>query len=111
MLNETQERWCSESRWDFSDLKALFINCTLKKSPDPSHTDGLVRIAATIMEKNGVAVERIRALDHQIAIGASSRERANPALRGLRRSHVQAIRVGRSQPRLHPVRAADRGGG
>ena len=69
MLNEQQEKWCSESRWDFSDLKALFINCTLKRSPAPSHTDGLVRIARTIMEKNGVAVDAVRAVDHDIAYG------------------------------------------
>ena len=51
MLNELQERWCSESRWDFSDLKALFLNCTLKRSPEMSHTDGLIRISRAIMEK------------------------------------------------------------
>ena len=34
MLNEQQERWCAESRWDFSDLTALFLNCTLKRSPE-----------------------------------------------------------------------------
>ena len=69
MLNELQEKWCAESRWDFSDLTALFINCTLKKSPETSHTGGLVRIAAAIMEKNGVSVDRIRAVDHEIASG------------------------------------------
>ncbi len=69
MLNELQENWCSESTWDFSDLKALFINCTLKRSPAVSHTDGLVRIARAIMEKNKVAVEEIRAIDHDIATG------------------------------------------
>jgi multimeric flavodoxin WrbA len=69
MLNELQERWCSESRWDFSDLRALFINCTLKPSPQLSHTDGLVAIARAIMEKNGVAVETVRAVDHDIASG------------------------------------------
>jgi multimeric flavodoxin WrbA len=69
MLNELQERWCSESRWDFSGLRALFINCTLKPSPQLSHTDGLVAIARAIMEKNGVAVETVRAVDHDIASG------------------------------------------
>ncbi len=69
MLNEQQEQWCTESKWDFSDLKALFINCTLKRSPEPSHTDGLVRIARTIMEKNGVTVDAVRAVDHDIAYG------------------------------------------
>ncbi len=69
MLNELQERWCSESRWDFSDLKALFINCTLKRSPALSHTDGLVRIARAIMEKNGIEVDEVRPVDHEIATG------------------------------------------
>ncbi len=69
MLNERQEQWCAESRWDFSDLKALFLNCTLKKSPELSHTDGLVRIARAIMERNGVAVEALRPVDYDIAFG------------------------------------------
>ncbi|MDJ0983378.1 MAG: hypothetical protein QNI94_17270, partial [Kiloniellales bacterium] len=69
MLNELQEKFCSESTWDFSDLKALFLNCTLKKSPELSHTDGLVRIARAILEKNGVAVEVLRPVDHDIATG------------------------------------------
>ncbi len=69
MLNEQQEQWCTESKWDFSDLKALFINCTLKRSPEPSHTDGLVGIARTIMEKKGVSVDAVRAVDHDIAYG------------------------------------------
>ncbi len=54
---------------DFSDLKALIINCTLKKSPEKSNTDGLVKISQTIMEKQGVKVEEIRAIDHDIATG------------------------------------------
>lgn len=54
---------------DFSDLKALFINCTLKKSPDTSNTEGLVKISRTIMEKQGVKTELIRAIDHDIAPG------------------------------------------
>ena len=69
MLNERQEQWCAESRWDFTDLKALFLNCTLKRSPELSHTDGLVRIARAIMERNGVAVEALRPVDYDIAFG------------------------------------------
>lgn len=69
MLNERQEQWCAESRWDFSDLKALFLNCTLKRSPELSHTDGLVRISRAIMERNGVAVEALRPVDYDIAFG------------------------------------------
>ena len=28
-LTEKQEELCDQSRWDFSDLKAIYINCTL----------------------------------------------------------------------------------
>ncbi len=51
-LNEQQERMCAESRWDFSDLRALFLNCTLKRSPERSHTEGLIDISKAILEKN-----------------------------------------------------------
>jgi multimeric flavodoxin WrbA len=54
---------------DFSDLRALFVNCTLKRSPEMSHTQGLVDVSAAIMRKNGVAVDEFRAIDHDIAIG------------------------------------------
>ncbi len=57
------------SRWDFSGLSALFLNCTLKRSPELSHTEGLVRISRAIMEKNGVSVEELRPVDHDIAYG------------------------------------------
>ncbi|MEX2468078.1 MAG: flavodoxin family protein [Gemmatimonadota bacterium] len=54
---------------DFTDLKALFINCTLKPSPQLSHTSGLIDNARAIMEKQGVSVDVIRAVDHDIAYG------------------------------------------
>lgn len=53
----------------FSNLKAVFINGTLKKSPRLSHTDGLINISKNIMEKNGVSVDVIRAVDHVIPCG------------------------------------------
>lgn len=68
-LNQQQQQDCDNSQWDFSDLKALFINCTLKKSPQMSHTDGLVGISRAIMEANNVQVDAIRAVDHDIAFG------------------------------------------
>ncbi len=54
---------------DFSNLRALFVNCTLKRSPERSNTQGLVDISAAIMRKHGVHVEVIRAVDHDIATG------------------------------------------
>ena len=68
-LSEKQLEMCESSKWDFSDLTALFINCTLKKSPEMSHTQGLIDISKAIMEKNGVSVEVLRAVDHDIAYG------------------------------------------
>jgi len=57
------------SDYDFSNLRALFINCTLKRSPEKSNTQGLVDISANIMRKHGVDVEVLRAVDHDIATG------------------------------------------
>ncbi len=56
-------------RTRYSDLKALFLNCTLKRSPELSHTQGLIDIAAGIMRRNGVSVDQLRPVDHQIAYG------------------------------------------
>jgi multimeric flavodoxin WrbA len=56
-------------KYDFSDLKAIFFNCTLKKSPAVSNTEGLLNVSRGIMEKHGVQVEVIRAIDHDIATG------------------------------------------
>ena len=33
-LTEMQAELCERSTTDYSDLKAFFINCTLKRSPD-----------------------------------------------------------------------------
>ena len=69
MLNEMQNRLCDESRWDFTDLRALFVNCTLKRSPEPSHTAGLMSVAVTIMGKNGVEIDQLRLVDHAVPPG------------------------------------------
>ncbi len=53
----------------FNGLRAIFLNCTLKKSPEQSHTEGLLRIPQSIMEKNGITVEILRPVDYQIAFG------------------------------------------
>jgi multimeric flavodoxin WrbA len=68
-LDARQEKLCTESRWDFSGLSALFLNCTLKKSPEQSHTEGLIRISRAIMDRNGVATELLRPVDYDIAPG------------------------------------------
>ena len=54
---------------DYSDLSALVINCTLKRSPEGSHTDKLLGIPETILVENGVALEQVRLVDHEVAPG------------------------------------------
>lgn len=54
---------------DFTGLKALFFNGTLKKSPEVSNTEGLLRASMELMEKHGVKAELIRTIDHDIATG------------------------------------------
>jgi multimeric flavodoxin WrbA len=68
-LTEIDEQLCATSEWDFSDLRALYINCTLKRSPEISHTQALADRSIAIMERNGVHVDVIRAIDHEIATG------------------------------------------
>jgi multimeric flavodoxin WrbA len=69
MLTTRQEELCTSSTWDFSDLRALFVSCTLKPSPAPSNTEGLMAIAQEIMRRNGVTVDQVRAVDHELAPG------------------------------------------
>lgn len=68
-LNEKQAALCTSSRWNFSDLRAILLNCTLKRSPELSHTEGLMNISQAIMQKNGIAVEMLRPVDFDIAYG------------------------------------------
>ena len=55
--------------YDFSNLRAIVFNGTLKKGPATSNTDGLIKVSTDIMQKHGVEVEVIRTIDHDIATG------------------------------------------
>ena len=57
------------SETDYSDLRAMFINCTLKRSPKVSNTQGLMDVSINLMREQGVEVENLRAIDHKIATG------------------------------------------
>jgi multimeric flavodoxin WrbA len=50
----------------------LIINCTLKPSPQTSNTEALARVVAEAMEKDGVTVDWVRAVDHDIKPGVES---------------------------------------
>ena len=69
MLNRQQTELCDSSTTDYTDLSALFLNCTLKRSPELSHTEGLMNISAAIMQVNGIATETIRPVDYDLAHG------------------------------------------
>lgn len=69
MLSDRQERQCEENQWDFSNLNALFLNCTLKPSPELSHTETLFEVPREILEKNGVSTKQLRPVDYDIPPG------------------------------------------
>lgn len=56
------------------DLKALFLNCTLKRSPRVSNTQALIDKVIALMEPLGVVSEAIRVVDHDVAFGVSADE-------------------------------------
>lgn len=68
-LSKAQQDMCDSSEVDYSDLSAIFMNCTLKRSPDMSHTEGLIALSAAIMNANGVETEILRPIDFNIATG------------------------------------------
>jgi len=53
----------------FGDLRATVVNCTLKPSPQESHTQGLLDKSIAIMQGLGVTVDVIRAVDHELPPG------------------------------------------
>ena len=55
-------------------MKALFLNCTLKKSPEPSNSAQLAILLREFLEAEGVATETIRLVDLDIAPGVTSDE-------------------------------------
>ncbi|REL38463.1 flavodoxin family protein [Rhodohalobacter sp. SW132] len=68
-LNSIQQKWIDENPYDFSGVSALFLNCTLKKSPEKSHTEELMQLSQQIMEAVGVKTEILRPVDNDIAAG------------------------------------------
>ena len=58
-------------------LKALILNCTLKKSPKISNTQTLIDKAVVLFAARNVTAETIRIVDYYIPFGASSKEDEN----------------------------------
>ncbi len=55
-------------------LKALFLNCTLKKSPETSNTAAFIAEAEKIFNELDVETETIRVVDHNVKFGTTSDE-------------------------------------
>ncbi len=55
-------------------LKALFLNCTLKKSPETSNTEAFIKNAEKIFHGLDVQTESVRVVDYDVRFGNSSDE-------------------------------------
>ena len=54
---------------DYNDLSAVFINSSLKRSSERSHTQTLMDVAIAVMEAQGVTTTTLRAADLDIPPG------------------------------------------
>ena len=57
------------TKTDYSDLRAVYLNGTLKRSPEFSHTEGLIGIGRHILDALGVRTDVLRTVDHEIPPG------------------------------------------
>lgn len=55
--------------FDFSGLRAAFINCALKPSPQVSNTEGLMNMSVDLMRAHGVDVKTLRFVDYDVPPG------------------------------------------
>lgn len=55
-------------------MKALFLNCTLKKSPQESNTHALIEQTAKVFQDLQVDTEEVRVVDHTVSFGVTSDE-------------------------------------
>lgn len=56
------------------ELKALFLNCTLKKSPETSNTEAFINEAEKIFQELKVTTEVVRVVDYNVHFGVTSNE-------------------------------------
>ncbi|TQS41480.1 flavodoxin family protein [Cryptosporangium phraense] len=53
-------------------MRALVLNCTLKPSPEPSNTEALARVVTDELAANGVQIEFVRVVDHNVKPGVET---------------------------------------
>ena len=59
----------TQSNTSFSNLKALFLNCSITPQRNASHTQLLMNRVAGIMKAEGVSVQHVYVRDHNVSIG------------------------------------------
>ncbi|HEX6262394.1 MAG TPA: flavodoxin family protein [Actinomycetota bacterium] len=57
-----------------AELKALFLNCTLKRSPEVSNTEALIRKVIEWFDRLDVESEIVRVVDYHVPFGVTSKE-------------------------------------
>lgn len=55
-------------------LKAIYLNCTLKKSPETSNTEAFIENSEKIFHDLGVETEIVRVVDQDVKFGNTSNE-------------------------------------
>ncbi len=73
-----------------SALRALALNCTLKRSPEPSSTDRMIGLLVDAFRDLDVGTEVVRAVDHPIAEGVTSDEGEGDGWPEIRRKVLDA---------------------
>ena len=68
-LDERQHELCDTSPHDFSGLKAVLFNTSLKREASKSHTRLLLDVVGGIMEASGVDVEHVHLVTSDVAPG------------------------------------------
>ncbi len=73
MVTNKERKTGKASNNDYSNLKALFLNCTIKPSPEVSHTRGLCDdVAKVYEEEHGIKSEFVRVIDYNVPSGLKS---------------------------------------
>jgi multimeric flavodoxin WrbA len=53
-------------------MRAICLNCTLKRSPEPSNTEALAEVVLSALRDDGVEIDEVRLVDHRIEPGVVS---------------------------------------
>jgi multimeric flavodoxin WrbA len=53
-------------------MRAVILNCSLKPSPVPSNTDALATVVADALRADGVEIDTVRLVDHDIKPGVQT---------------------------------------